>query len=351
MAKNKIVHSKLESIILNQEKRAKFLFLAIDTILALVSLFMTFVNIKTGEITLMWFTLGFAALAGVNALLGLLGSRVTEILARVLLLLELPVLFGLFIVTGHPQGFSAIWTAIVPSTGLLLFGAGVGSLLSSVVFLELVFFFWIPAGQNLLMWDYSETFMLRFPMLYLAFFILSFILAAIIKYIQKAYYDMSRHDTLTGALTRQGFEEEINNIRENLPENKKIGFIIGDLDFFKKVNDTYGHFAGDKVLVFAADVFREVTGAPVCRWGGEEIAVFLENGEDTTWIAEKIRVKMESAEIDIGETKIKQTISLGAVCTGNSKDMDGDALCRIADQCLYMAKETGRNKVVSNNIK
>ncbi|MFQ6021603.1 MAG: GGDEF domain-containing protein [Acidiferrobacterales bacterium] len=122
-----------------------------------------------------------------------------------------------------------------------------------------------------------------------------------------------------------------------------------DIDHFKEVNDTYGHKAGDRVLEGVTAILVETLRMPdkVGRYGGEEFLLVLpETGlEQTTNIADRIRATVAETEFDIGEKKIRLTISIGATLFVKGEDLE-ELLSR-ADRALYEAKESGRNLVVS----
>lgn len=166
------------------------------------------------------------------------------------------------------------------------------------------------------------------------------------------------HDPLTGLKTRPYFEEQIGTYlamrqkeeasaqrRENFGF-KTLSLIFFDIDHFKKVNDTYGHETGDLVLQKVAETIKTSlrAGDTVARWGGEEMVAGLlgANEADAAAKAEAIRKKV--AALSFRPSALKATISSGvAVFEG---DADLAALVKRADQALYKAKETGRNKVV-----
>ena len=167
------------------------------------------------------------------------------------------------------------------------------------------------------------------------------------------------HDSLTKLKTRAFFEEEarvylssIANVSQGKRKEyfgfKNISFLFFDIDYFKKVNDTYGHDVGDVVLYEVANVIlRSVrSGDTVARWGGEEmIALLLGSDEsDAREKAEDIRRKIESMSFDI-YPDLKPTISIGVVHTDGKTSYNEVIKC--ADEALYKAKQTGRNKVVT----
>ena len=131
-----------------------------------------------------------------------------------------------------------------------------------------------------------------------------------------------------------------------------------DIDFFKSVNDTYGHAVGDLVLKTIAKIVRgqlreyDIAG----RYGGEEFSILLPftKIEEAIRVAERLRKSIENYEIDISKVnpdsdikKINVTLSLG-IYEMTPDDNDEDLLKK-ADKALYQAKNTGRNKVVVNN--
>jgi diguanylate cyclase len=167
-------------------------------------------------------------------------------------------------------------------------------------------------------------------------------------------------DSLTGVLNRRGLQEAASRMqavsqRIALP----MGMLIVDLDYFKKVNDVYGHLVGDVVLKFCAGTIRSALrgGDVIGRYGGEEFCILLPNtGEQEAMVlAERIRRTIELTPVSIAGVEsmsddtqaIKCTVSVGAV----SSETIGYALegmFAAADQNLYKAKQNGRNRVSSN---
>ena len=125
--------------------------------------------------------------------------------------------------------------------------------------------------------------------------------------------------------------------------------ILIDIDFFKKFNDKYGHQAGDAVLKHVAKTLKKCvrTNDFVCRYGGEEMAIILENTNHQTAvnIANKICSTIADGEYELNpDLSVKITISLG-VSTFPEKGKTPAELIEYADKCLYNAKENGRNQV------
>ncbi len=132
---------------------------------------------------------------------------------------------------------------------------------------------------------------------------------------------------------------------------------IGDIDFFKKVNDTYGHEAGDRVLEVLSELFQQ-TMEPygVCaRWGGEEFLFFFEhlNLDNASIVLSELLYKIRVTVIPFGDQQIKVTLTFGvedALLYGNTPDelkKEIDEVIRAADEKLYMGKQRGRNQIVA----
>lgn len=159
---------------------------------------------------------------------------------------------------------------------------------------------------------------------------------------------ISNHDNLTGAFSRGYFEIHKKIILDKL--NKKdllIAFSIFDIDFFKLVNDNYGHLVGDKVLVEFVDIINKCSRPEdtFVRWGGEEFILIqgIKAEKELYFILDKLRKAIEEAVID---EKIHITCSIGSTIYIQNEIVE-DTLNR-ADKALYEAKNTGRNKVVIN---
>lgn len=157
-------------------------------------------------------------------------------------------------------------------------------------------------------------------------------------------------DPLTGVFNRRGFEAQMRNLAANPEmEGRQVSFLMIDIDFFKKINDTYGHLFGDKVIRIIAEVLKaQVKGQDsVARMGGEEFAVILPNTpiEGALTVAEHIRKLVEKGKIrrlDKDESVGGITISIGiSIC-----EIGGDWLATLghADEALYSSKQQGRNR-------
>jgi diguanylate cyclase len=165
----------------------------------------------------------------------------------------------------------------------------------------------------------------------------------------------SRIDALTGLLNRRGFDERmVAAVRDVADEGGPLCMLIGDVDHFKKFNDTWGHATGDQVLRLVAQSFKSNTKGrdTAARYGGEEFVVALPQTSlaNAMTVADHIRIAVESKKIvkrSTGETLGSITLSIG-VAQHVAGEPIGDTLAR-ADACLYAAKRAGRNRVVGEN--
>ncbi|MBO7640032.1 MAG: GGDEF domain-containing protein [Treponema sp.] len=163
----------------------------------------------------------------------------------------------------------------------------------------------------------------------------------------KKYEDLASRDTLTSLFNHGRIETEISNAVEAFKsQGTKVSLMMLDIDFFKKVNDTFGHSVGDVILKEFADLVVECLKAydiKIGRWGGEEFVCvcYGMEFEKVKQIAEDLRQKIQAAEFDsVG--KLTCSLGLSEVKAGDSSKIIFDRV----DQALYEAKTKGRNQVV-----
>lgn len=163
-------------------------------------------------------------------------------------------------------------------------------------------------------------------------------------------------DALIGLKNRRYFDQRI---CEEVALSKRyklpLTLILLDVDYFKKINDTYGHTVGDEVLTNLSKLVLEVVRDSdiVARYGGEEIAIITPNTSkaEAELLAERLRGKVEKTTVAmVGATQeiVQVTVSLG-ICSLSPVITDKEALLEESDQALYLAKKYGRNKVVVSN--
>jgi diguanylate cyclase (GGDEF)-like protein len=155
-------------------------------------------------------------------------------------------------------------------------------------------------------------------------------------------------DPLTTLYNRRRMEEVLkNHIRANPNENFSIA--IGDIDFFKKINDTYGHNCGDQVLKSLSDLFREKTlgAGHVCRWGGEEFLFFFPkmNLDNAAVLMNEINIAVSKCIISYKDITIHVTMTFGV--EENDFQSSISDIVKRADDKLYYGKTHGRDTVIS----
>lgn len=182
--------------------------------------------------------------------------------------------------------------------------------------------------------------------------------------------ELGYQDGLTGAYNRRYFDERLRHEIDRCTRNKTdLVCLFIDVDFFKKINDSYGHQVGDAVLVRLVALMREQVRSSdiVARYGGEEFAVILPDTgiQIAHEVAERIRSEVEGEKLTIDGSTISSTVSIGMASLSQLKyqtkqqgqnpldnrtnDLDKMLLGK-ADEALYQAKKTGRNQVVIKKI-
>jgi diguanylate cyclase len=161
--------------------------------------------------------------------------------------------------------------------------------------------------------------------------------------------EKATHDLLTGLPNRLGYEQRISEeIERSRRYRHPMTLAVLDVDFFKKINDRYGHPAGDNVLKILAELFRKRTRETdfIARFGGEEFMMILTETEaDAAFhVADKLRKTVEEANFHFRENRVPVTISCGL--TGYKEGDDKDSLYGRADSALYEAKQGGRNRCI-----
>jgi len=238
----------------------------------------------------------------------------------------------------HVAGLSGLlWVYPVMLANFLLLGRGTAVLVSTVaiaaVFMSKVA---LPGLEEKLMFVTSAFVVSLF----------AYVFASRSEQQRLQLESIAAHDALTGAYNRRGMDVELeiaiaNSVRNRVP----LGLMVFDLDYFKTINDSLGHEAGDAVLVQTAQVTRRSTrrGDRFFRSGGEEFGLLVPgaDGESLRMIAEKLRATVED-EVSCNGKAV--TVSIGATwfIPGEST---ADFLSR-ADAAMYRAKREGRNRVV-----
>jgi len=170
------------------------------------------------------------------------------------------------------------------------------------------------------------------------------------KAFEKRLIDMATRDELTGLVNRREFFTLAHHEEERAKrEGHVVSVMMADADYFKKVNDVYGHAIGDEVLRNLADNCRKIFRKTdiVGRYGGEEFAVVLPgaNEDMAKIIAERLRTSVENSVVVSDKGDVRYTISIGIACA-TGKDFKIEETLDRADRALYTAKAQGRNRAI-----
>jgi diguanylate cyclase len=167
---------------------------------------------------------------------------------------------------------------------------------------------------------------------------------------------LARTDGLTGLPNRPALDAFLSqqvHLRLRGPLPGHLGVIMIDIDHFKQLNDTYGHPAGDEVLRSVAAALRQAARESdfLARYGGEEFCLVVADATPNTLgrAGERLRAAIAAADVDLGpQGRPRVTASFGGACLANiTATDDASRLIAAADQHLYQAKETGRNRVIT----
>ena len=166
--------------------------------------------------------------------------------------------------------------------------------------------------------------------------------------------EMAITDGLTGLYNRRYMETHLGSLVEQAgSRGKPLTILVLDIDYFKAINDTHGHDAGDDVLrEFATRIRKSIRGIDLaCRLGGEEFVIVMPETDMAvaTIVAERLRRRIASEPFGIaqGARAINVTISIG-IATLDTADDNASTILKRADQALYRAKRAGRNRVVAD---
>lgn len=179
-----------------------------------------------------------------------------------------------------------------------------------------------------------------------------------IRYLKDYYQELAYVDELTGLVNRRGFYKKIKEVIESKMrrDGDHLWLAILDLDFFKNINDTFGHLSGDKVLRFIGETLfnfsRSYKHSYVFRYGGEEfiILIYQRDYQEVNDILNRYREYIEGTVIKVDEKNSTTiTCSIGVTKIESSKGIDVNEIiynaAQRADKALYRAKQSGRNKV------
>lgn len=272
-----------------------------------------------------------------------------------LILYSLFALIIYLVVTGGVNNTGPLWVYTFPAVALFLHGFKKG-MYDIVVFLILLILIFISPNLFIVDYSYSNEFKLRIIYSLMAVTFLS----SLHEYSRMKAFDKmqllqrelelaAKRDVLTKLLNRRGIDEIIRYEYAKFKRNRlKFSIVLCDIDYFKKINDQYGHAIGDLVLKTISQSFVRLTREQdsVSRWGGEEFMLLLPETtiEDAFVLSEKIRCHIENETIETNNDKIKITMSFGLSEVNMSTSLE--AAITQADNNLYKAKSLGRNMTI-----
>lgn len=256
------------------------------------------------------------------------------------------------LISGGEGGTGIYWLYAYPLLVFSIMGMHVGTLVLAAILTASVFILFLP-GMFGLELVYNSNTKMRFIGSMMFVTIMAYTMerarvsaALAHSKVSKALEDLARTDELTGLLNRRGVSERIDNeLIRSQREGQEFSIVICDVDYFKKINDRFGHDVGDQVLVQLAEKLQAtVRGSDsVARWGGEEFIFLLPNTsiEQAYQLIERIRESIEQERFMYSSRRVKVSISCGLASTKFSSGFSG--LLKAADISLYEAKEEGRN--------
>ena len=212
---------------------------------------------------------------------------------------------------------------------------------------ELNWYLFVDKREDGALSEIRQSLYLNLLICLLVTLVVAALLSRVVGRYQRRIETQATLDSLTGLPNRRGFDLlAAQAIQEAQREPKPLSALLLDLDRFKHLNDNYGHMAGDQVLRgFARDLESCLRQSDIiCRWGGEEFIVLLKDTDSETAlkIAEKIRLLIEQRRYTYEHHELQLTVSIGLTTLHADDTLHG--LLSRADQAMYRAKHTGRNR-------
>lgn len=296
----------LKQKIVDDSYRNYFQLLVVSLVLTGVALTMAILNAVGGKKTLSIVCFVYAGCSAANVCWPM-AMKCAKTRHYFLFGVSTVALFTFILLTGGVSGISAMWLLLLPASGITLLGRAKGSAMCAAMFAVLVFLFWFPLGGKLLFYDYPADFCIRFPIVYVVFFFVGFWFEDMrsktqteLVSVKNRMKEISETDALTGLKNRYWFNRKIARKYNGRQTDGDSVMLLWDIDLFKNLNDTYGHAAGDCVLVRHAEELKNVfpKSALYCRWGGEEFLAFLPDcgREEGIAVCETLQEKLSSVK-------------------------------------------------------
>lgn len=341
-----------QSNISNAEERNKIL---ITMILSLVTFAFLFLfgleNLFNDHFLLASILLSTALVIFLNYLYLRLTGQYYQTAVFIIILTSM--LFIYLLITGGTANSGHLWFFILPSLVYLVLGLKTGTIFVTILLIIIAYILFFSG--NLFYTDYESAFARR----YFAAFLCVTLAALCHEYtredrrqellaLSKKLSFLSQTDDLTGLANRRAITSLIQHEIIRFERMKRpFCLLIADIDHFKNVNDVHGHECGDQVLIALADSLDKNTKKQdiVSRWGGEEFIILLPETTASQGLisAERLRQAIEELRVSYGGETVQITISVGLA--EYAKGQSFNQIVRAADDLLYQAKRTGRNRV------
>ena len=272
---------KIRQQLTDDEHRYRFQIILIPLIFGLIALAMSALNLLTEEYSLMMATFAFSIMSFICSIITAFRPKFVQLSYAVFNTLLL-VMCIYFVIDGGADGFSPLWIILLPSCGLIFSGRKSGTFFCTVMFAILVFLMWTPYGRSLLEYDYSPTFLLRFPILYASCYFIGLFFETArkmtydsLKATQQELWLLSVRDGMTGINNHAKFTQDLDALL-NDDKVHTAGFVYVDINGLKHTNDTQSHDVGDRMIYSCVKVLTDRFGNDICyRMGGDEFIVFL----------------------------------------------------------------------------
>jgi diguanylate cyclase (GGDEF)-like protein len=278
----------------------------------------------------------------------------SSILTSAVVLYSLYLLMFYLVYSGGVENTGPLWIFIVSPVSLFIHGLKRG-LLEIAIFIAIISAIMFVPSDIMAHAEYATEFKLR---LIYSFLTVTF-LSALYEHsreqsyrqtlkLSKEYQQLAHYDPLTELSNRRDALRLLKQEQARIDRNKEpLSIILCDVDYFKKVNDVYGHNAGDAVLKKLAQLFSDNIREQdhIARWGGEEFLFILPQtvAKNANIMAEKIQHNLQNYNIDYEGEKIKVTVSMGIQEFSDGQSID--EVINTADKYLYLAKDSGRNQI------
>jgi diguanylate cyclase (GGDEF)-like protein len=255
-------------------------------------------------------------------------------ISSVIMALILTGVFTIFPISGGNEGFAVLWVLLIPLFSISLFGMKIGISMNTYFLCLIILLYYTPLRvyiQDL----YTDNFMHRFPVLFIADSATAQFLALGSEYYYKITRLQNYTDDMTGAYNRKYFMEMLVN-----PEMQKEDLCIAAIDIngLKETNDTLGHVAGDELICTVPVLAKEAFGEDVIvsRMGGDEFAILTYGSLAET--EAKVRMMKENAEKHKGDLIGSVYLSVGIACRHDDPDLTPEGLYQKADKLMYEDK-------------